>query len=101
MEKGSIQNIFQLIDDFGNATLTYAPIPNGSIAGPLVILSYSDNIFGFALKAIGKGGKVVVKYGDDAARYLGKKAKSLGNVLFKYGDDAVKSGVKTTMNFAD
>lgn len=66
-------------------------------------ISLSDNIFGFELKAIGKGGKVVVKYGDDAlkalkhygddaAKYLGKKVKSLGNVLFKYGDDAVKYG---------
>jgi hypothetical protein len=67
----SAEQIFQLMDDYGNATMAGDPIPSGCGG----ILSYSDNLAaGFAM-FVGKGGKTVVKNLDELAASAGKLEK--------------------------
>lgn len=91
--------VFQLMDDYGNATMTSDPIPDGtftSAIGPYgMFVDKSDNAFGVTLALTGKGGRKftnflmktklvgsysddVMRYGDDVLEGLSKGALSIG-----------------------
>ena len=86
-----VEDFFQLLDNFGTATMMYDPIPNNSLPPPWTPVTYIDNGGGFVLKTIGKVGKVVTTKVDEvvnATKGAGKTTldylKDIKNINGKY-----------------